>query len=77
MTALLWRSPADLRGELAPSVGAGDVIRTGENSHPHYQVIALSEDRVWVRDLQHGTDHVIPIERCRKIAPSGLRDGRA
>ena len=67
MTAPAWRSPTDLRGETAPSVAAGNLVRTGGNFHPHYQVIALSEDRAWVRDLQHGTDHVIPIDRARKI----------
>ena len=62
-----WRSPADLLGAAPPSLAAGDRIRTGCNFHPHYQVVALSEDRAWVRDLQYGTDHIIPIDRCRKI----------
>lgn len=67
MSAPAWRSPADLRGETAPSVAAGELIRTGGNFHPHYQVIALSEDRAWVRDLQHGTDQFIPLDGRRKI----------
>ena len=62
-----WLPPADLRGAAAPSIAAGDRIRTGANFHPHYEVVALSEDRAWVRDLQYGTDHIIPIDRCRKI----------
>lgn len=62
-----WLPPADLRGATTPSVAAGDRIRTGDNRHPHYEVIALSEDRAWVRDLKYGTDHIIPIDRCRKI----------
>ena len=67
MSALAWRSPVDLLGETAPQVSAGDVVRTGENFHPHYQVIALTDDRAWIRDTQHGTDHVVPIDRCCRI----------
>ena len=44
MTTLAWRSPADLRGELAPSVGTGDLARTGENSHqPGYGGLGLAK----------------------------------
>jgi hypothetical protein len=59
-----WRSPDDLRSSV-PAVG--DVIRTGDNINPHYEVIATSGDRAWVRDVQYGTDHVVPIARCTSI----------
>jgi hypothetical protein len=65
MSALPWRSPADLLGEAVLSVG--DLVRTGENLHPQYCVIALTRDRAWIRDTQHGTDHIVPLDRCRKI----------
>jgi hypothetical protein len=39
----------------------GDIVRTGENLYPEYRVIATSEDRAWVRDVQYGTDHIVPI----------------
>jgi hypothetical protein len=61
---LAWPSPDVLRSSVP---AAGDVIRTGGNLHPHYQVIATSGDRAWVRDLQYETDHVVPISRCTKI----------
>ena len=67
MSALAWRSPADLRGEGTARVSVGDVVRTGENFHPHYQVIAMTEDRAWIRDTQHGTDHIIALDRCRRV----------
>ena len=67
MSVLAWRSPADLRGEATSHVSAGDLVRMGENFHPHYHVIAMTEDRAWIRDTQHGTDHVVPVDRCRKI----------
>lgn len=65
MSAPVRRSPTDLCGERVPSTAAGDLIRTGENLHPHYQVIALSEDRAWILDLQNGTNHLIPIDGRR------------
>jgi hypothetical protein len=64
MSALPWRSPGTQRGA---QVRPGDLVRTGENFHPHYHVIALTDDRAWIRDAQHGTDHVVPIDRCAKI----------
>lgn len=67
MSALLWRSPTNLLGEGTPRPTVGDLVRTGENFHPHYQVIALSEERAWIRDTQHGTDHVVPLDRCCKV----------
>lgn len=67
MSARAARSPANLNGEPRPPIAVGDLVRTGENSYPQYQVIATSEDQAWVRDVQRGTDHVVPIGRCRKI----------
>ena len=67
MSALAWKSPADLLGEQTAQVAVGDLIRTGENFHPHYHVVAVTEDRVWIRDTQYGSDHIVPIDRCRRI----------
>jgi hypothetical protein len=67
VSAAAWRSPANLLGETVPSVSVGDLVRTGENSHPHFHVIAVTEDRAWIRDTQHGTDHIVPVDRCNKI----------
>lgn len=67
MSALAWKAPADLLGDGSAHVAVGDVIRTGENCHPHYQIIAMSDDRAWIRDTQHGTDHIVPIDRCTRI----------
>lgn len=67
MNALAWRSPTDLLGETAPRIMVGDAVRSGENLHPHYHVIALTADRAWIRDTQHGTDHVVPLDRCNRI----------
>jgi hypothetical protein len=65
--ARAWRSPADLLGQATLHVAAGALVQSGENFHPHYHVIAVTEDRAWIRDTQHGTDHIVPIDRCRRI----------
>lgn len=67
MSALTWRVPTNLFGAASEFIAPGDVVRTGENAHPHYHVIALTADRAWIRDTQHGADHVVPLDRCRRI----------
>jgi hypothetical protein len=32
----------------------GDLVRTGETFHPHDHVIAVTQDRAWIRDTQSG-----------------------
>lgn len=67
MKSNAWLSPADFLGEATLHVAVGDLVRAGENFHRHYRVIALTEDRAWIRDTQHGTDHIVSVDRCRKI----------
>lgn len=49
-------------------IGAGDLVRTGPNLHPHYQVIAVHGDMAWVRNVQTHQDGVTRLDRCRRIA---------
>ena len=37
--------------ELDEQILAGDLVRTGANAFPHYRVIAVYGDKVWVRDV--------------------------
>lgn len=46
----------------------GDLVRTGQNRFPHFAVIAVDGDKVWVRNVQSGKDDIAPITRVRKIA---------
>jgi hypothetical protein len=46
----------------------GDMVRTGQNRFPHYAVIAVDGDKVWVRNVQNGKDDIAPLARVRKIA---------
>jgi 2'-5' RNA ligase len=49
-------------------IRAGDLVRTGENFHPHFTVIAVSGDKAWVRNVQNGVDSLAQLDRCRRIA---------
>ena len=55
-------------------IAAGDLVRTGPNLYPHYEVIAVHGDKAWVRNVQNGTDHLAMVSRCRKI--NGQPPGR-
>ena len=48
-------------------IEAGDLVRTGPNMFPHYEVIAVYGDKVWVRDVQYGSDGITSVRLCRKI----------
>ena len=48
-------------------IAAGDLVRSGPNLFPHFEVIAVSGDKAWVRNVQTGADHLAPLARCRKI----------
>jgi hypothetical protein len=58
--------------ELDEQIAAGDVVRTGANAFPHYRVIAVHGDKVWVRDVQYGSDGITSLSLCRKVAASEL-----
>jgi len=44
----------------------GDIVRAGANRYPQYKVIAISGERAWIRDVQYGHDHVVPIAGVTK-----------
>ena len=48
-------------------IQVGDLVRTSENFHPHFTVIAVSGDKAWVRNVQSGADHLAQLSRCRRI----------
>jgi len=48
-------------------IGVGDLVRTGANLYPHFEVIAVHGDKAWVRNVQNGVDHLAMVSRCRKI----------
>lgn len=46
---------------------AGDLVRTGQNLFPHFEVLAVNGDKAWVRNISNGADHLALLSRCRKI----------
>ena len=53
--------------EYDEEIQAGDLVRTGVNFFPHFEVLAVHGDKAWVRDVQNGADHLALLSRCRKI----------
>jgi hypothetical protein len=53
--------------EVDEPIAAGDLVRTGSNAFPHYQVIAVYGDKAWVRDVHYGSDGVVNLNLCRRI----------
>jgi hypothetical protein len=51
---------------------AGDLVRSGPNLFPHFEVIAVSGDKAWVRDVQTGADHLALLSRCRRLQPQPI-----
>jgi hypothetical protein len=57
------RLERDYEEEISP----GDLVRTGPNLFPHFEVIAVHGDKAWVRNVQNGADHLALLSRCRRI----------
>jgi hypothetical protein len=53
--------------EYDEEIGVGDLVRTGPNLYPHFEVLAVHGDKAWVRNVQNGSDHLAFLSRCRKI----------
>jgi hypothetical protein len=53
-------------------VRAGDLVRTGPNLYPHFEVIAVHGDKAWLRDIATGVDALTPLSRCRRLAAPAL-----
>ena len=45
----------------------GDIVRSGPNLFPHFEVLAVYGDKAWVRNISNGADHLALVSRCRKI----------
>jgi len=58
--------------EYDEEIRPGDLVRTGANLFPHFEVLAVHGDKAWVRNVQNGADHLAPLARCRRIEPQPL-----
>ena len=45
----------------------GDLVRTGPNLFPHYEVLAVRGETAWVRNIESGAEHLTPVTRCRRL----------
>jgi hypothetical protein len=45
----------------------GDLVQTGLNHYPQFEVLAVSGEKAWVRDVQTGADHLAQLNRLRKL----------
>lgn len=48
-------------------IKAGDIVRTGQNMFPHFEVLAVHGDKAWVRNVANGADSLALLSRCRRI----------
>ncbi len=60
--------------EYDEEIQAGDLVRTGPNLYPHFEVVAVHGDKAWVRNVQNGADHLALLARCRKINSQPLAE---
>jgi hypothetical protein len=58
--------------EYEEDIRVGDLVRSGPNLFPHFEVIAVSGDKAWVRNVVNGADHLALLSRCRRIAQEPL-----
>jgi hypothetical protein len=48
-------------------IQVGDLVKTGPNLYPHYTVIAIHGEKVWLRDVQTLMDGLTNLSRCKRI----------
>lgn len=45
-------------------VQVGDVVKTGPNDYPRFNVIAIDGGRAWLRNVITGDDAVVSLQEC-------------
>lgn len=45
----------------------GDLVRTGLNLFPHFEVLAVNGGKAWLRNTVNGADGLAMLSRCRKV----------
>jgi hypothetical protein len=51
-------------------IHAGDLVRTGANARPLFEVVAVDGERAWVRNADNRVDGIVELNRCRKVERS-------
>lgn len=53
-------------------IQAGDIVRTGQNFFPHFEVLCVHGEKAWVRNVQTGADSLALLSRCRRVGQETL-----
>jgi hypothetical protein len=48
-------------------IQAGDLVSTGPNLFPRFLIVAVSDGKAWVRNVQGGLDSITDLDRCRRV----------
>jgi hypothetical protein len=51
------------------TIAVGDLVRTGPNLFPHFEVLAVHGDKAWLRNIADGADALAMTCRCRRLQP--------
>jgi hypothetical protein len=54
-------------------IAVGDLVSTGPNLFPHFEVLAVHGEKAWVRNISNGADHLALVSRCRHIKAEPIR----
>ncbi len=63
--------------EYEEEIRPGDLVRSGPNLYPHFEVVAVHGDKAWVRNVDNGADHLTLLSRCRRINGPATADDPA
>jgi hypothetical protein len=55
-------------------IAEGDMVSTGSNAGPFFRVLAVNDNRAWLRNVSNGMDGIVDVARCRKVngAPASV-----
>lgn len=48
-------------------ISEGDLVATGENDTPAFEVIAIRDDKAWLRGSSSGQDAIVRKTQCRVL----------
>jgi len=73
MSAISYRDVFEIEHDQCSSdeLQVGDVVQTGANLFPRFEVVAVSGETAWVRNISNRQDALLPVSRCRKVSPEG------
>lgn len=57
--------PNDVRSDGSADLQPGELCHHGANALPLYRVIWVDDGKAWLRDVNTGSDSVVPLGRCR------------